>query len=162
MNQPSGKVSVFEKIGYGSGDFASNLFWQTFMYFLPIFYTDVFGLPTAIAAASTHEFVLITSGLTFLGGLPLIGYVPKLAVGCLLVLAGSRAYGGAAHLTGLGALRSGAGGPAPMLEELELEEVERLLVRKALDRFGGNVSQAASALGLSRSALYRRIKRHDL
>jgi GPH family glycoside/pentoside/hexuronide:cation symporter len=44
------KVSVIEKIGYGSGDFASNLFWQTFMYFLPIFYTDVFGLPTSIAA----------------------------------------------------------------------------------------------------------------
>jgi len=50
MAQANGKVSFFEKIGYGSGDFASNLFWQTFMFFLPIFYTDVFGLPTAIAA----------------------------------------------------------------------------------------------------------------
>ena len=50
MKTVNGKVSVFEKIGYGSGDFASNLFWQTFMYFLPIFYTDVFGLPTSIAA----------------------------------------------------------------------------------------------------------------
>lgn len=46
-----GKVSFIEKIGYGSGDFASNLFWQTFMYFLPIFYTDIFGLPMAAAAA---------------------------------------------------------------------------------------------------------------
>jgi len=44
------KVSVKERIGYASGDFASNLFWQTFMYFLPIFYTDVFGLPIAAAA----------------------------------------------------------------------------------------------------------------
>lgn len=50
MKTKNGKVSVFEKIGYGSGDFASNLFWQTFMYFLPIFYTDVFGLPTSVAA----------------------------------------------------------------------------------------------------------------
>ena len=50
MRTVNGKVSIFEKIGYGSGDFASNLFWQTFMYFLPIFYTDVFGLPTSIAA----------------------------------------------------------------------------------------------------------------
>jgi GPH family glycoside/pentoside/hexuronide:cation symporter len=50
MKTANGKVSVFEKIGYGSGDFASNLFWQTFMYFLPIFYTDVFGLPTSVAA----------------------------------------------------------------------------------------------------------------
>ncbi len=50
MKTPDIKVSVIEKLGYGSGDFASNLFWQTFMYFLPIFYTDVFGLPTSIAA----------------------------------------------------------------------------------------------------------------
>lgn len=44
------KISLKERIGYASGDFASNLFWQTFMYFLPIFYTDVFGLPIAAAA----------------------------------------------------------------------------------------------------------------
>ena len=48
------------------------------------------------------------------------------------------------------------------LEELSLEEVERLLVAKALKRFGGNVSQAALALGLSRGALYRRIEKHGL
>jgi GPH family glycoside/pentoside/hexuronide:cation symporter len=45
------KITLKEKLGYASGDFASNLFWQTFMYFLPIFYTDVFGLPAAAAAA---------------------------------------------------------------------------------------------------------------
>jgi transcriptional regulator of acetoin/glycerol metabolism len=43
-----------------------------------------------------------------------------------------------------------------------LEEVEELLVKKALSRFGGNVSQAAAALGLSRSALYRRLQRFGL
>jgi DNA-binding NtrC family response regulator len=48
------------------------------------------------------------------------------------------------------------------LEEMSLEEVERVLIRKALDRFHGNVSQAAEALGLSRSALYRRFRRHGL
>jgi DNA-binding NtrC family response regulator len=47
-------------------------------------------------------------------------------------------------------------------EDLSLEEVEGLLIRKALARFGGNVSQAAQALGLSRSALYRRLQRHGL
>ena len=47
-------------------------------------------------------------------------------------------------------------------EEMSLEEVEGLLIRKALARFGGNVSQAAQALGLSRSALYRRLQRHGL
>jgi DNA-binding NtrC family response regulator len=48
------------------------------------------------------------------------------------------------------------------LDELSLEEVERLLIRKALARFDGNVSRAAAALGLSRSALYRRLEKHGL
>jgi DNA-binding NtrC family response regulator len=51
---------------------------------------------------------------------------------------------------------------APRLEDLSLEEVERILIEKALARFDGNVSQAAHALGLSRSALYRRLRRHEL
>ncbi len=55
-----------------------------------------------------------------------------------------------------------AAAPAPALEEMSLEEVERLLVTKALARYGGNVSLAAQALGLSRSALYRRLQRHGL
>ncbi|MDW8239480.1 MAG: sigma-54 dependent transcriptional regulator [Acidobacteriota bacterium] len=48
------------------------------------------------------------------------------------------------------------------LDDLSLEEVERLLIQKALARFGGNVSKAAELLGLSRSALYRRIQKHGL
>ena len=48
------------------------------------------------------------------------------------------------------------------LEDLPLEDVERVLIRKALDRHGGNVSHAAKALGLSRSALYRRIAAYGL
>jgi DNA-binding NtrC family response regulator len=51
---------------------------------------------------------------------------------------------------------------APRLEDLPLEEVERLLIRKALGRYGGRVSEAARALGLSRSALYRRIEKYAL
>jgi DNA-binding NtrC family response regulator len=46
------------------------------------------------------------------------------------------------------------------LEDMSLEQVEDALIRKALARYGGNVSQAAKALGLSRSALYRRLERH--
>ena len=53
-------------------------------------------------------------------------------------------------------------GAAPRLEDLPLEEVERVLIRKALERHGGNVSNAAKALGLSRSALYRRLQHHGL
>jgi DNA-binding NtrC family response regulator len=58
-------------------------------------------------------------------------------------------------------LRSGREGPLRM-EDMSLEDVEALLVKKALARFNGNVSHAASALGLSRSALYRRLQRYGL
>jgi DNA-binding NtrC family response regulator len=51
---------------------------------------------------------------------------------------------------------------SPRLEDLSLEEVEGLLIKKALQRFNGNVSHAANALGLSRSALYRRLQRYGL
>ncbi len=51
---------------------------------------------------------------------------------------------------------------APNLEELSLETVESILIRKALQRFQGNVSQAAEALGLSRGALYRRMEKYGL
>jgi DNA-binding NtrC family response regulator len=58
-------------------------------------------------------------------------------------------------------LRMGKDG-APRLEDMSLEDVECLLIRKALARFDGNVSQAAGALGLSRSALYRRLQRYGM
>src|ERR1700741_1254237 len=48
------------------------------------------------------------------------------------------------------------------LEDLSLEAVEAVLVRKALQRFQGNVSQAAEALGLSRGALYRRMGKYGV
>ncbi|HEY0003689.1 MAG TPA: sigma-54 dependent transcriptional regulator [Pyrinomonadaceae bacterium] len=51
---------------------------------------------------------------------------------------------------------------ARSLEEMSLEEVEAFLIRKALARFNGNVNQAADALGLSRSALYRRLQKYGL
>src|SRR5436309_1368842 len=58
-------------------------------------------------------------------------------------------------------LRPGREGP-PRLEEMSLEEVECFLIKKALSRYDGNVSKAAEALGLSRSALYRRLQRYGL
>lgn len=57
---------------------------------------------------------------------------------------------------------AGAADGAGALEQMSLEDVERVLIRKALARAAGNVSDAAKALGLSRSALYRRLKRHGL
>ena len=48
-------------------------------------------------------------------------------------------------------------GDGPRLEEMTLEQVERYLIERALASQGGNVSEAARVLGLSRSALYRRL-----
>jgi DNA-binding NtrC family response regulator len=59
------------------------------------------------------------------------------------------------------ALRASAAGSA-RLEDMSLEEVESFLIKKALARHNGNVNQAAGALGLSRSALYRRLERFGL
>jgi DNA-binding NtrC family response regulator len=50
---------------------------------------------------------------------------------------------------------------AGRLEDMSLEDVEAFLIKKAMARYG-NVSQAARALGLSRSALYRRLERYKL
>jgi DNA-binding NtrC family response regulator len=51
---------------------------------------------------------------------------------------------------------------AARLEVMTLEEVERVLIQKAVARASGNVTEAARSLGLSRSALYRRLERHGL
>ena len=59
---------------------------------------------------------------------------------------------------GLGFPLSGAN----PLEDLSLEEVERLLIQRALVRCEGNIRSAAEVLGLSRSALYRRLQRYGL
>jgi DNA-binding NtrC family response regulator len=50
----------------------------------------------------------------------------------------------------------------PNFENMSIDEVEGLLIRKVLRRSDGNISQAAEALGLSRAALYRRIEKYGL
>jgi DNA-binding NtrC family response regulator len=48
------------------------------------------------------------------------------------------------------------------LDHLNIEEVEKLLIRKALDKNYGNITQAAQELGLTRSSLYRRLEKYGL
>lgn len=48
------------------------------------------------------------------------------------------------------------------LEQYNLEEVEKLLIRKVLKKYNGNITQAAAELGLTRSSLYRRLEKHGL
>lgn len=70
------------------------------------------------------------------------------------------ARGSRIEASDLGLRRRGDGSAA--IEELTLDEAERLMIEKALERHQGNVSKAAEALGLSRSALYRRLQRHEI
>jgi DNA-binding NtrC family response regulator len=51
---------------------------------------------------------------------------------------------------------------AQSIDNMSIDEVEALLIRKVLRRCDGNISQAADALGLSRAALYRRIEKYGL
>jgi DNA-binding NtrC family response regulator len=59
-------------------------------------------------------------------------------------------------LTGAGATEAFA------LDEMSLDDLEKIFIEKAMRRYDGNVSRAAEALGLSRSALYRRLEKHGL
>ena len=69
------------------------------------------------------------------------------------------AQGNVIHLADLGLRPAGSMDATARLDEMSLEDVEGFLIRKAMARYG-NVSHAAKALGLSRSALYRRLERY--
>jgi DNA-binding NtrC family response regulator len=58
-------------------------------------------------------------------------------------------------------LSAAKAGP-PSLEDMSLEDAERALIRSAIKRNGGSVPAAAEALGLSRSAMYRRLEKLGL
>lgn len=45
---------------------------------------------------------------------------------------------------------------------MNLEETEKMLIRKVVDKYGGNISRAAKELGLTRASLYRRLEKHDI
>ena len=65
----------------------------------------------------------------------------------------------------MGAEAGGEGrraGPLPSPGAMTLDEMERAMIERCLAHFGGNITRAAEALGLSRAALYRRIEKHGL
>ncbi|MBN1973813.1 MAG: MFS transporter [Sedimentisphaerales bacterium] len=64
------KISIGEKVGFACGDLASNLFFQTFMTFMPIFYTDIFGLK-----ASTLIWMFLVSKIFDAVNDPIMGMV---------------------------------------------------------------------------------------
>lgn len=48
------------------------------------------------------------------------------------------------------------------IQDYNLENVEKLVIQKAISKYTGNISQAAKALGLTRASLYRRLEKYDL
>jgi DNA-binding NtrC family response regulator len=78
----------------------------------------------------------------------------------LLLCLGDVVHSADLLLGAAGAARPTDGGGR--LDDLTLDEAERYLIQRALDRYAGNVSDAARALGLSRSAFYRRLAHHGL
>ena len=49
-----------------------------------------------------------------------------------------------------------------VFDNYDLEEVEKVVIRRALSKYGGNVSRAAKELGLTRTSLYRRLEKYGL
>jgi DNA-binding NtrC family response regulator len=80
----------------------------------------------------------------------------------VLVLEGDKLD--ASHLRALAEL--GAEGERvpslPTPGAMTLDEIERAMIERALQQFGGNLTKAAEALGVSRTALYRRLQKHGL
>jgi transcriptional regulator of acetoin/glycerol metabolism len=108
------------------------------------------------------EVSLDTAALEWLSAQPWPGNIRQLrqTVERTLLLAGK------AQLTQADFLANGAAdeGAAHKLgvDGMTLEQVERHMIERALEQHDRNISRAAKALGLSRTALYRRLERHGL
>ncbi len=105
--------------------------------------------PDALAALLAHPWP---------GNVRELGHAVERAV---LMAAGPEVRAADLALAAPNAAAGGAAGAAA-LEDMTLEQVERVLIAKAVARHQGNVSHAARALGLSRSALYRRMAQYGL
>ena len=64
MDHGTHRLSLKERVGFSAGDAASNIFFQTFVLFITIFYTDVFGLPAAeVGTMNVNDQILATRTL---------------------------------------------------------------------------------------------------
>jgi DNA-binding NtrC family response regulator len=109
------------------------------------------------------EVVLAPGALDWLSNQPWPGNIRQLkqTLERALLLAGKRHLGEADFLAA-SAVDEGAPNSRPGMDGMTLEQVERLMIEQALQQHAGNISRMAKALGLSRTALYRRLERHGL
>ena len=114
------------------------------------------------ASYGLGEVGLSASALEWLGAQPWPGNIRQLkqTLERTLLLAGKAQLTGADFAAG----QHDEAGGAPRLgvDGMTLEQVERHMIEQALDQHGGNITRVAKALGLSRTALYRRLERHGL
>ena len=75
MSNENQKLRLTEKIGYGFGDFASVLFWQSLTMNMMFFYTDVFKIGTAAKAAAVAGTMIMVSRIFDAVIDPVIGMV---------------------------------------------------------------------------------------
>lgn len=109
------------------------------------------------------EVVLAPDALDWLAGQPWPGNIRQLkqTLERVLLLAGRHRLGQADFLAA-SAVDEGVPGSRLGVDGMTLEQVERHMIEQALQQHGGNISRMAKALGLSRTALYRRLERHGL
>ncbi|MFC5548563.1 sigma-54-dependent transcriptional regulator [Massilia aerilata] len=109
------------------------------------------------------EVVLAPDALDWLSNQPWPGNIRQLkqTLERALLLAGKQHLGQADFLAA-NAVDQGAPGARLGVDGMTLEQVERHMIEQALQQHTGNISRMAKALGLSRTALYRRLERHGL
>ena len=109
------------------------------------------------------EVVLAPGALDWLSNQPWPGNIRQLkqTLERALLLAGKQHLGQADFLAA-SAVDEGVPGARLGVDGMTLEQVERHMIEQALQHHAGNISRMARALGLSRTALYRRLERHGL
>ena len=157
-----------------SGDFREDLFYRLNLITIRLpplreRRSDIALLARHIAATVADGYglgpVTLTQGaLDWLSAQPWPGNIRQLkqTLERTLLLAGSPQLGQADFAA---AGRLDDAGPASSrlgVDGMTLEQVERRMIEAALDQHGGNITRVAKALGLSRTALYRRLERHGL
>lgn len=109
------------------------------------------------------EVMLAPDALDWLSNQPWPGNIRQLkqTLERALLLAGKQHLGQADFLAA-SAVDEGAPNGRLGMDGMTLEQVERHMIEQALLQHAGNISRMAKALGLSRTALYRRLERHGL
>jgi DNA-binding NtrC family response regulator len=109
------------------------------------------------------EVALAADALDWLSSQPWPGNIRQLKqmLERTLLLAGKSQLAQADFLA-TSAVDEGAPGTRLGVDGMTLEQVERHMIEQALHQHVGNISRVAKALGLSRTALYRRLERHGL